>query len=313
MVTLQNAMMTGQGTIITCNDLLVTESALEFLNPGLVPEGLEQTGDGVFSLAVPPVRHIHEPCLLLKRPWWRNYGHWLVDGATILAMLSTVRLPRDCTIVIGAYEGTAMRAVVLDTLAILAPKVRVVEHRDDETWSFDSLLYVTPVHVPPLYKLPTGIFGLKALLLRDQQHRTGSPRLYIARPHEGDRVLSNETEIIDVCRQRGFGVIYPEQFSIRDQACIFHDVEIVVGVKGAALTNILFSTASAALITLTPADFTDPFFWDLAGQLGIDYTEIYGPLVSSAAPPGRNPFRIDIDAFTNTLDDVLSRIRKPTE
>jgi hypothetical protein len=44
---------------------------------------------------------------------------------------------------------------------------------------------------------------------------------------------------------------------------------------------------------LSPADWTDPIFWDIAGQFGVGYSEIFGPVTATIGVPGENPFRVD--------------------
>jgi capsular polysaccharide biosynthesis protein len=311
-ISLEDAILTGQGTVMTRNGNLVRESALEFLAHRQVPTGLKADDDGRFSLTSTASRHIDAPCLLVKRPWWRNYGHWLVDGAALLAMISALRMPSGWHIIIGAHENPAMRTVMRETIDVVAPNIPVLEHPDNENWTFSSLDYVTPVHVPPLFKLPQAFSSLRALFLNGQMISTGARRLFAARQPGTVRGLQNQDDIVAECSKLGFEVIYPERHSIREQAMIFHSAEAVVGVKGAALTNILFCGNPAGVIVLAPGDFPDPFFWDLAGQSRMHYVEIFGELVSHSKAPSHNPFTIDPADFMPALKDMLTAVSRST-
>lgn len=65
-----------------------------------------------------------------------------------------------------------------------------------------------------------------------------------------------------------------------------------MGVKGAALTNTIFMSPGAMAIILSPADFPDPFYWDICSQVNVEYVELFGS-ASTQRDPGRADFTID--------------------
>jgi capsular polysaccharide biosynthesis protein len=307
---MNDAIVVGQGTVISKSGTLLAESAAEFLNHGLVPEGLHVVAPSQFALNVPPGRHISTPSLLVKRPWWRNYGHWLVDGAALLAMISAVQMPSKWQIVVGAHENQSMKKVINDTISLLAPGVPIIEQPDDLPWTFSSLHYITPVHIPPLFKLPVARNSLRALFLRDACPARAQRRIYVARDTRRGRTITNEQDLIEICRQRGFEVLSPEDFSVEEQATIFHESEVVVGIKGAALTNMLFSPNSVGIMVLSPGTFTDPFFWDLVSQNQTDYTEVFGAAGTALGPSPSSDFWISPETFRSELDALITRIAR---
>jgi hypothetical protein len=157
---LDAAVIAGQGAVLTAGAHLIHESVAEFVNHGLVPDGFVMK-DGGLSLAKPVTRRVEGPALLLKRPWYKNFGHWLVDNATILALLPSLPLPRGYRIIHGDVQQPAMRAIVASIFERLAPGVPLVLHGDDEALLCEQLFYVTPLHVPPLFKLPLGLEMLR--------------------------------------------------------------------------------------------------------------------------------------------------------
>ncbi|SDY85643.1 DUF563 domain-containing protein [Nitrosomonas sp. Nm33] len=307
-VSLRDAVITGQGALVTRNAKIVRESAQELLAPRRPLTGFDSADGASFSLKSLPTRHIDNPCLLVKRPWWRNYGHWLVDGAALLALTSAIRMPSDWHIVIGAHESKAMRAVMQDTIKLIAPNIPVLEHPDDETWTFSQLNYITPVQVPPVFKSPQAMSSLRSLLLHQQLSKEGTRRLFVARNTGDKRNLRNQDDLIDECGRHGFEVIYPEHYSIYEQAKIFSSAEAIIGVQGAALTNTIFCTRPTSVMVLSPADWPSRFFWDIAGQSQLHYLEVFGHLDSDGAPRSSNPFRIDMEDFRSALNLLLERI-----
>jgi capsular polysaccharide biosynthesis protein len=305
-----NALVVGQGTVIAGESCLIRESAAEFLAHGNTPDSLVRLEEGGFALKTPPELIVEKPSLLLKRPWYRNYGHWLVDSAALLSLASRLTLPGDWQIVTGRYDG-GIRAIVRETLEILAPGVAVIEHPDDQAWRFAELHYVSPVHIPPLFKLPEGLACLRAQILRGRL-ADGTPRraIYVRREAHARRKLWNEDAIIALCQEFGIEIVSPERMSLRDQAGLFHRASLVVGVKGAGLTNTLFCTPRAHVVALSPADFPDPFFWDLVGQFGVNYSEIFGAVVSRERAQAENPFMIDVGRLRTILTACLADIAR---
>lgn len=299
---LRDAVVAGQGSVVTRDGCLVRETVTEFLANRQAPDGFAAAGEGAFRLLPAPERRVAGPVLLLKRPWWRNYGHWLVDSAATLALAARLRLLANWRIAVGAQNNAPMRQVVLDTCARLAPGVEVLEHPDDEVWTCEELFYVSPLHVPPLYKHPEGLASLRALLLRDEL-ATPLPdrRLFVSRGAHPSRRLDNEAALIAVAESHGYEVVEPQHLDLAGQIRLFRSATCVVGVKGAALTNILFCAAGARCLLLSPGDFADPFFWDLASHAGAAYSELFGRLTSRTAPASHNPFVIDPARFAALL------------
>jgi capsular polysaccharide biosynthesis protein len=305
---IRDALVVGQGTVIAGETSLIRESAVEFLAHGNVPDGLERSDAERFVLKTPVERVVERPSLLLKRPWYSNYGHWLVDSAALLSLASQLTMPADWQIVIGPYDGGVL-GIVRETLEILAPGIPVVEQPDNQVWRFAELRYVTPVHIPPLFKLPAGLACLRAQILRGHlADRAPRRAVYVKREAHASRKLANEDEVVALCAEFGIETVSPERISLTDQATLFHRASLVVGVKGAGLTNALFCTPSTHLVALSPGDFPDPFFWDLVGQSGVNYSEIFGAVLNRDLGQGGNPFAIDIGRLRAILTACLRDI-----
>lgn len=311
-VALRDATVFGQGSVVSAGGALLIDSCWEFFSQGGLPPGLVALENRHYQLEKPPSRHIEQPALLVKRPFWSNYGHFLVDAAALLTWLPRMALGADCRIVIGPQFAPKMRAIVRETLDILAPGLTVLEHPDNEVWTFAALHYVTPQHIPPLTMQPTAMAELVARIQRGQPPPTARRRLYIAREASLGRQLVNEDEVVGVCRQLGFEVVSPEQYSLREQAALFHSAECVIGVKGAALANVVFGSSGTRLFVLSPADWPDPFFWDLAAQRGMAYGEMFGRIVDVRERQSQHGFEINIERLTRNLVAFCQPVGHPS-
>ncbi|MFO1080512.1 MAG: glycosyltransferase family 61 protein [Reyranellaceae bacterium] len=325
---LRDALVTGQGTVVLRDaqgHRLLRDSAYEFLAFGIAPPGLRGSVQKLrFSMPRHIDRRLDGCSLLLKRPWAGNFGHWLVDHAMTLSYLvKTGALPTR-QIVVDKVRKRSLRQVMRQTIAAVLPDAVVHEHDTRETWAFEELAYAMPLHVPAIlkpsaalllrkprdalasFKLPAAMACLRADLLGPSASAPGGSRprrLRVVRPAAFARELVNEPEIAALTERYGFETVVPETLSMREQATLFASAEAVIGVKGAALTNIIFAPESCHLIVLSPSDFIDMFFWDIASVLGIGYSEIFGTLAAADKPVGRNPFAVS----PASLERVLKR------
>lgn len=304
---ISNAVVTGAGSVITRNSILLHDSCWEYLARDLTPPGLQPGADNTLSVRNTPSRWIERPSLLLKRPWWQNYGHWLVDAAAQLALQPGIAMPPDWQIVTGAFDNPAMRRVVHDTISILAPGIPIVEHADDDTWQFAELHFIQPLSRPGLFKLPQGLAVLRAQLLPRDAPRSDTKRLYISRGADPKRRVINDDVITRICEARGFTIVHPETSSLREQARLFHGADIVVGVKGAALSNLIYATSSCRVVVLSPMGWGDTFFWDLAGQMGMKYTDIFGVPDGKGSGPAEQSFTVNPETVARTLDELIAK------
>ncbi len=303
---LRDAVVTDQGAAVTRGGALIEESCWEFLVHGHVPFGLTREGERHFHRTAEPSITVEAPTLLLKRPWWRNYGHWMIDAAALVALLARRGIGGFEQIVIGAAESSGLREVFRDTLALVAPGVRVLEHEDRAMWRFSELHYVQPVRRPPLFTLPAAVEALaQAVLGGSDAPPSAGRRLFVSRQHYDRRRLDNESEVVAVCERYGFETVFPETLPLREQVELFRSASAIAGVKGAGLTNLVFAPRSAAVIALSPGDFADPFFWDIAAGRGMAYAEMFGPLTTADRPTALNPFTIDPGRLDAMLHAVL--------
>ncbi len=302
---LRDAVVTDQGCVVTAGDALVEESCWEFLAHQHVPFGLQRVEQDRFRFTEPPSRTIEAPTLLVKRPWWRNYGHFLVDAAALLALLRQRGVGGFAQIVVGKAEDPKLRAVMREVLDLVAPSLPVLEQDDRSMWRFTELHYMQPVRRPPMFTLPEAVEALRTAVLGASPGPEGGRRLFLPRRAHARHRLENEEEIETLLAGYGFEAVYPEQMTVAEQAALFRSASVIAGAKGAAMANQIFAPADATLIALSPADFSDPFFLDIGTARGMAYAELFGSLVTSDQPPALNPFTIEPARLEALLRAVL--------
>jgi capsular polysaccharide biosynthesis protein len=263
------------GILILDGNVVVTETTVDFprhANLDLGDIKFEQES-GTWVMNAEPAVTFERPALLLIKHGFANYGHWLVEILPRLK-LALEFLPEDTIIAVGHSEGQ-MRKVTLDTLKVLgiAPeRVRIVEGLS----RFRKLYYVSPLTRHSEYISPYVVRFL-AETYKPKSSGRKSRHLYVSRSDAQFRRLLNEYEVLDYLRPLGFEVIHPGQMSFEAQVRCFSEAELVVGVAGAAMTNIVFAPSGIPVIILHPSTMKDPFFWELAGLNKQRYHEVNSP------------------------------------
>jgi capsular polysaccharide biosynthesis protein len=232
----------------------------------------------------------------------------MTDQATVLSWLVRIGQLPSRRLIVTRRAWTGLADVMRQTVEAILPDAELIEHPDGEVWQFDSLAYAMPLHVPPSFKLPAALDSLRAHLLAVATPTGKGPRrLHVLRGADASRRLDNEAELLEISAAHDFVPVQPERLSLAEQVSLFAGAEAVIGVKGAALTAILFAASSCPLIVLSPASFVDLGHWNIASLRGQPYWELYGPVTSRGGDPSYRNFRIDPAKFETLLQRALGK------
>jgi capsular polysaccharide biosynthesis protein len=109
-------------------------------------------------------------------------------------------------------------------------------------------------------------------LLRERLSRHGPPRrrkrVWVGRTGIRGRSTVNEAAIQDYLARKGFEVFDPSGKSVAEQIAFFSDVEVLVTLGGAALTNLLFCPDETKVVILSTAFHYHETYTALAGAIG---------------------------------------------
>lgn len=238
-----------------------------------------------------PIAAIDTSCVLMRKRGDNNYGHWLVE---VLPKLALARSQCHVSgLAIPSVKGP-MQAVISDSLA-LADKIGTTprfELESNNVCLFKELIlvsgatehgsYMSPLVISETDKLTAGIEGW-----------SNSQRLFVSRRGQR-RNLVNEDLVERELASKGFFVIHPGEMNFLDQIKAFKSAELIVGVMGAGMTNIIFANSGAKVINLSPATMPDTFFYFLSILKGHDYMELRGLNLSDTIS-WDEPFSIDAD------------------
>lgn len=245
-----------------------------------------------------------------------NFGHFVHDLLTQVIFIDDLkRRGIRPTFIVTAYHAPKFRYPMQEFLfsELIGPLDEVIFHRSG-TLRVDTLYAGSPVF---LLRAKTGIvsrFALRYMANRIRDHfketrtKAGSKKIYITRD-DGvlARQMDNEPEARALLLARGFDAVTISQHSPQEIVDLFYDAEVIVGVHGAGLMNMVFCDLDR--LKVVELD-TVPSSWNsilsFATGLGVDITRV----PATAGTDGTTLGHIDIERMLAALDHV--REMQPT-
>ena len=280
---IKNATVFGQGAILTPDDKLIEETLP--VTPLDAPDG--------------DVLHVDGHVALLRKPGDNNYGHWLVE------LLPRVR---EFRAIFGrnvrfAIPGNplSMRKMRLDGLAWLGVETSDILWLSNEPTMFDEVSFITTNSIHSHTHDFSGVRDVVRHATHGKEFSKGR-RLYVGRPDMLRRGMTNEGEIKSLFEKAGFETVIPSQaLSVGDQVALFRSADIIAGVTGAALTNLIWMRPGTQVLSLNPNLGYEFFFWDLANIMDVRFSLIFGNAVEEEKGVHSN-FSVDSTLVKNWID-----------
>ena len=232
----------------------------------------------------------------ILRSRYNNHYHTLLDNLPRLMAIS--RPPfTDLAKIKLLYDGT-----LSDLEAFLLPKllpsnVQLVQVELDALIRLESLLFTpfkTRNYAGYLPRCYVDLFRSSVFPGRPPR---ADRRIIIKRSGAtGRRGLENEADVLRALASLGFRGYVLENLSFKEQVDLFYDAEVVIGVHGAGLANLLF-TPHCKVVELFSTVAVVPHYFFLCASLGHEYTCVVGDRYSQNAP-----CRVDINRLLGHLD-----------
>jgi hypothetical protein len=239
---------------------------------------------------------------LMHLPWAEksNY-HWFLDCLPRLyALMQQVDKPVNLVIPenIPAFQLDTLRFVLAHH-----PLFTLVKIKKTEKWRVEAFLLPSFIsnHYSGFLPPPVSTLIRRQVWQGYQVSPTGArSRIYISRAKATKRRLVNESQVVALLQGFHFKVVYAEDLHYRDQVALFYDAEVVVGVHGAGLTNILFGT-HLTLVELHPQDLVRSHYFMLCKALDFPYQYLIGDKANA-----RQDFQVDIPGLREILNQVIT-------
>jgi capsular polysaccharide biosynthesis protein len=121
----------------------------------------------------------------------------------------------------------------------------------------ERLVAATPMFSAPRYVHPdiAGLWRTVGDALVKTAGDEGHPKKIFCSRRVQRRACRNAPEVEALFAARGFTVIFPEDFSIGEQARIFREADVVAGFAGSGMLNLMFTEAPVHAIALAPESY----------------------------------------------------------
>lgn len=241
------------------------------------------------------------PVLLCKKRGIGNYGHWMMEMLPKAQLVHRHLAELEVRFLVAQVPGPLndSMAFSLSMLGIDLARTIVV---DDTPRRFADLLLVVGLSEHGGYMSPLVLDGLD--VLAGCVAAAGAERLFVTRRATGFRRVVDEDALIAYAQARGYTLVDPAALTLPQQVALFKGAMRIVGVMGAAMTNIAFAPPGARVVTLTPAGMPDTFFWFIATLRGLDYTEVRCP--QSGPVQGVMPWDTDLVLSVEDRDRIFA-------
>jgi hypothetical protein len=233
-------------------------------------------------------------------PWYGNFYHWLIWCAPRLLLLHRTLGISNFFFPVGAihYPFIVQTMVLLGLNIDAITEVPVGFH---PTQTLAAVQNLTP-H-PSFYSLiakrafASSPFGGEVSALQGY---------YLTRRHDvsNPRELFNEDLIMLICQQHGIIPIDPASLDLAEQIRQFSSVPLLVGIHGAALSNMVWMSKGSQVLEIMVGDAQH--FRCLAGQVGHRWLGIPSESISSLGSPPR--ISVNPEIFKLALEMALCQL-----
>lgn len=229
-----------------------------------------------------------------------NYYHWTIDFLPLLFSVLTDEEIKDIPIVINGDLASFQKEILKYKRLT---RTNLIKVRYPSAHQFSSCLV-------PIMDFDNRIKCLKFCakdILKKQKNITvpDAKKIYLKRGDSAHRQAIGEEKLVKKLEQNGFLAIDAGQYSIFEQMAIFSKAQVVVGVHGAALTNIVYAESSCCVVEITSSCWDMPFFENIAKAGGQKYTKVK---TDYKEKPSQLPLNWDCVITDECIDSVLSTI-----
>ena len=239
------------------------------------------------TLSKTPV-YVGKRAVLLGARGHGNYYHWLTDVLPKLEVLKQSGFEfQSEDVVILPRLSAGFQLETLEKFGI--SKRQIYQTHKNSPWiTADSLT------VPYLQNTMALTMGrwlphfLKAFFLSPEIGIfDATEKIFVARDpgKKGGRRLPNYDEVIEEFKGKGFRVVFPEDYTVWQQAEIFARARVVAAPHGAGLTNIIFCQPGTRVIEYF-GEHIAPCYWAICNLLDLRYTPVDCRENPNCAPGG---------------------------
>ena len=262
--------------------------------------------EGAPDVAGAVIEHYEEPVAAVLSTTARSYFHFWPETAA-RALLFRERCPESSARLLVQFKRE-YRELQRPAFAMLGlPKQEVLEIRQNRVGRFPEVFLPSTAQISGSALSPTGIRRLRRVAAVPIGGLAPAP---LRKPSEGPPSAAwSTTPSLPRCSSASASRPCTRTRSRwRSSAQLYSRAEVVLGVHGGALTNLLFAPAGCLVIELMPEQADRArrqLFWNLAAISDQTYAQIVCPV---AGDPSEGTLRVDVRVDPAHLADVLASV-----
>lgn len=263
----------------------------------------DQNNEVAFS---PPQVNIKGKTLSLVRfrDSRNNYSHFMLERFPVLFYFQSFSELKNFDYYL---IDKASEKVFRELAEILDLKGKPILAERDGSLHFEKLYFTYSLDHPLNNGDSFLIDKYNSLVKNIQIVPTDAKRIFITRAR-GRRGLINEDEVNALMLKYNFTLVDFETMSLKEQISYINNANIIVGVHGAGLTNLIFANheKDISCIEIIPKACSTPAFYYLARVLGMHYY-IVPPKEGWDKVQDMKTHQYDVDADTVILEKMIKR------
>ena len=240
-----------------------------------------------------------------------NIGHFMIDQLPFALYKNKLLDAGYDHILIFGVSSSLLRQRLEEFFDILKINSEFTwEFRNFTPVKLNKAIFVQGLSRHPVWKHP--VIREFYSSLRPKISDSVRRRLFVSRSDAKDRLLVNEKELFERLESLGFELIIGSQTNVKDSIEKFSNAEIVVGVSGAPMVNIVYCLSGTPVINILGEDNPGYWYYDLANLMNLDYydyrckvIENNNDIKNKGARVTTN-FTIDVNDFYQRMKNLLS-------
>lgn len=230
-----------------------------------------------FGKSIGEEKFLSEPEISIDEPVFylggtKEYYHWIIDCLSALSLWKALKLDTEIRLFvanISRFQRETLKCYGVPDSAIIEINNKHVNFKHifipstlggGQAWS-------PPLYLPELHREST------AHITTDKNTK----KYYISRSKTKRRKMNNELGVECFLIEKGFEVLYLEEYSFEEQIKLMKAASIIVSPHGAGLTNIIYCQPQTHIVELLCERYLNRSFY-LMSNIG---DLLYTPLIST--------------------------------
>jgi hypothetical protein len=236
-----------------------------------------------------------------------GYFHWLCETLPRIYLLTLLGFENPSVILPG--PTTKNVNFIRESLNLLFPDINFSFTQNRNVLKLRELIWISQMGKPYQFN-PLLINSFRQFVRGLIKAYPDSPkkRLYISRKNAIRRKVSNEDKVEKLLEGFGFETVYPENYNFAEQIERFAQSEIIIGIHGAGLSNMIFLPDNSFVLELQRPMPAATCFYNLANSLNLNYYYLFCNH-NSEEVDGRLDhvdLHINLNALENLVENIVS-------